>query len=101
MRVRIPSDIMTYVQFLYYQYTGVELLLKNFARKDCKCETDKYTYDQDVIDYYLKQLREIHAEFENAKIEVITQFKPEWLGKPVVFDFVDGFLKLEGEVGHE
>lgn len=100
MKIRIPNDIMTYVQFLYYQYTGVELLLKNFARRDCKCET-KYIYNEDVIEYYLNKLREVRGEFENAKIEVLTQFKPEWLDKPVIFDFINGVIKLEGEVEYE
>ncbi len=94
MEIRISDDIMLYLQFLYFQYTGLELLLKNFSRKDCKCE-NHYTYDQDVIDYYIKEFKAVCVEFENAKTEVLTQFKPEWLDKPVIYDFTRGIIKLE------
>lgn len=90
--VKIDSTSMDYVQHLYYEMLGLELIFKNILLKNKK-STD-YEYRKENVDYYIEELKKCSVKFNTIKNEIVTQYCPSWIDKDVSFDFISCEIKL-------
>lgn len=92
-KIKVNSETMDYVQCLYFEVMGLELVLKNIMTNS-KINKN-YEFDKEMLDHYIDEVKKISSKFNLIKNEVIVTHIPDWINKNVIFDFINCEIYLD------
>lgn len=95
--IPVEEETMNLIEALHFDFNSYMNIIKTILTKNDISKQEKYEYNEDIYRIFMNEYREIYAQYESTKRQILEEYVPEEY-KNLVFTFNFEKNVLEGSL---